>query len=230
VQSSVAKPLIEGLRNEVIVHDPSARTLFPDIIPADYRTSVRRALKRIREGDLESIWSDALSSSQGDSRPSFFRLEQGMFIERREEVVDAPASELFRVFTSLGGQRGWLAFDWAWQARGILDRLVGGVGMRRGRRDPVYLRVGDAMDFWRVEDVKENRLLRLRAEMKVPGRAWLQFEVIPEEASRSRLVQTAYFASKGLGGMLYWYALYPLHGLIFSRMPKRIAGLAEEAK
>lgn len=229
VPSSVAKPLIEGLRNEVVVHDPSARALFPDIIPADYRTSVRRALERIRAGDLESIWSDALSSSQGDSRPSFFRLEQGMFIERREAFVDAPASEVFRVFTSLGGQRGWLAFDWAWQARGILDRLVGGVGMRRGRRDPVYLRVGDAMDFWRVEDVREDRLLRLRAEMKVPGRAWLQFEVIPEEASRSRLVQTAYFASKGLAGMLYWYALYPLHGLIFSRMPKRIARLAEEA-
>lgn len=230
VPSSVAKPLIEGLRNEVIVHDPSARELFPDIIPTDYRTSVRRALERIRQGDLESIWSDALSSSQGDSRPSFFRLEQGMFIERRETMVDAPASEVFRVFTSLGGQRGWLAFDWAWQARGVLDRLVGGVGMRRGRRDAVSLRVGDAMDFWRVEEVKENRLLRLRAEMKVPGRAWLQFEVIPEGASRSKLLQTAYFASKGLAGLLYWYMLYPLHGLIFSRMPRRIAELAEEAR
>ena len=151
-----------------------------------------------------------------------------MFIERREEMVDAPSSEVFRAFTSLGGQRGWLAFDWAWQARGILDRLVGGVGMRRGRRDPAYLRVGDAMDFWRVEEVKENHLLRLRAEMKVPGRAWLQFEVTPEGAAGSKLVQTAYFASKGLGGLFYWYALYPLHGLIFSRMPKRIAVLAEK--
>ena len=227
VSASIAKPLIEGLRNEVIVHDPSARTIFPSIIPADYRTSVQRALVRIREGDLESIWSDALSSSQGDRKPAFFRLEQGMFIERREESVAAPPADVFRTFTSLGGQRGWLAFDWAWQARGILDRLVGGVGMRRGRRDPVELRVGDALDFWRVEEVETDHLLRLRAEMKVPGRAWLQFEVTPEADGRSRLVQTAYFASRGLGGLLYWYALYPLHGLIFGRMPKRIAALAE---
>lgn len=228
VPASVAKPLIEGLRNEVIVHDPSARTLFPDIEPADYRTSVRRALERIREGDIESIWSDALSSSQGDRKPSFFRLEQGMFIERREQAVDAPVAEVFRAFTSLGGERGWLAFDWAWKARGILDRLVGGVGMRRGRRDPVELRVGDALDFWRVEAVEHDHLLRLRAEMKVPGRAWLQFEVEPAGDGRARLVQTAYFASKGLGGLLYWYALYPIHGLIFGQMPKRIGALAEE--
>jgi uncharacterized protein YbjT (DUF2867 family) len=227
VPASIAKPLIEGLRNEVIVRDPSARDLFPDIVPSNYRTSVRRALERIREGDLESIWSDALSSSLGDERPSFFRLEQGMFIERREQAVDAPAADVFRTFTGLGGDRGWLAFDWAWQARGILDRLVGGVGMRRGRRDPVELRAGDALDFWRVEAVEPDHLLRLRAEMKVPGRAWLQFEVEPEPDGRSRLVQTAYFASKGLSGLIYWYALYPIHGLIFGQMPKRIAAMAE---
>jgi uncharacterized protein YbjT (DUF2867 family) len=228
VPSSVAKPLIEGLRNEVVVRDPSARELFPDIILSDYRTSVRRALERIRKGDIESIWSDALSSSASDTQASFFQLEQGMFIERREEVIAAPVIEVFRTFARLGGERGWLAFDWAWRARGILDRLVGGVGMRRGRRDPENLRVGDALDFWRVEEVKEGHLLRLRAEMKVPGRAWLQFEVTPEGASRSKLVQTAYFVPKGLGGLLYWYALYPLHGLIFSQMPKRIAVQAEK--
>ncbi|MFO7662834.1 MAG: SDR family oxidoreductase [Chloroflexota bacterium] len=228
VPASIAKPLIEGLRNEVIVRDESARSLFPEIVPTDYRTSVQRALERIREGDLESIWSDALSSSQGDERPSFFRLEQGMFIERREILVEAPAFEVYRAFTRLGGGQGWPTFGWAWQARGVLDRLVGGVGMRRGRRDPVDLRVGDALDFWRVEEVESGHLLRLRAEMKVPGRAWLQFEVDPAEEGRSRLIQTAYFASKGLGGLLYWYALYPVHGLIFGQMPKQIAAMAEK--
>jgi uncharacterized protein YbjT (DUF2867 family)/uncharacterized protein YndB with AHSA1/START domain len=226
VSAAVARPLIEGLRNEVVVKDNSAEALFPDIEPADYRTSVKRALDRIRDGELESLWSDALSSSQGDMKPSFFKLEQGMFIERRELTVAAAPDEVFRAFTRLGGQQGWLAFTWAWNLRGVLDRLVGGVGMRRGRRDPNDLRVGDAVDFWRVEAVEPDRLLRLRAEMKVPGRAWLQFEVTPQGGGESKLVQTAYFASRGLAGLLYWYVLYPIHGLIFSQMPKQIAELA----
>lgn len=228
VSAAIARPLIEGLRNEVVVRDPVARELFPNIQPSDYRTAVRRALERIREGDIESIWSDALSSSQGDRKPAFFTLEQGMFIERRELPVNAPAAAVYRAFTGLGGKRGWPAFDWAWRARGLIDRLVGGVGMRRGRRDPDELRVGEALDFWRVEAVEENRLLRLRAEMKVPGRAWLQFEVKPEEQGHSTLTQTAYFASRGLSGLLYWYALYPIHGLIFGRMPRQLAKLAEQ--
>ena len=227
VSASIARPLIEGLRNEVIVRDPSARELFPAIEPADYRTAVRRALERVREGDIESIWSDALSSSQGDGKPAFFTLEQGMFIERREQPVDAPAAAVFRAITAVGGKRGWPAFQWAWQARGLLDRMVGGVGMRRGRRDPNELRVGEALDFWRVEAVEPDRLLRLRAEMKVPGRAWLQFEVKPQGEDRSTLIQTAYFASRGLGGLLYWYALYPVHGFIFGQMPRRLAEMAE---
>lgn len=229
VPASIARPLIEGLRSEVVVRDPSARELFPDIKPADYRTAVRGALARIREGDVESIWSDALSSSQGDDNPTFFKLEQGMFIERREQMVDAPAAEVYRAVLAVGGQAGWPAFDWAWQVRGILDRLVGGVGMRRYRRDPSELRVGEALDFWRVEAVEVNRLLRLRAEMKVPGRAWLQFEVEPQGAQRARLIQTAYFAPRGLGGLLYWYLLYPIHGLIFGQMPGRLATAAQQA-
>jgi uncharacterized protein YbjT (DUF2867 family) len=227
VPAAIARPLIEGLKNEVIVRDPSAAEIFPDIRPVDYTTAVRRALERLRDGHIESIWSDALSSSQGDRRPASFRLEQGMFIERRELEVAAPAADLFRTFTGLGGRRGWLAFDWAWRVRGLLDRLVGGVGLRRGRREPDELRVGDALDFWRVEAIEPGKLLRLRAEMKVPGRAWLQFEVEPLDDGRSRLIQTAYFASKGLGGLVYWYALYPVHRLIFGRMPRAIGQAAE---
>ena len=123
----------------------------------------------------------------------------------------------------LGGRKGWLAFNSLWRLRGAVDRLIGGVGFRRGRRHPVDLRVGDAVDFWRVEAVEPGHLVRLRAEMKVPGRAWLQFKAEPLGASRTRLVQTAYFAPKGLFGLVYWYLLYPIHGFIFSRLIRALA-------
>jgi hypothetical protein len=149
-----------------------------------------------------------------------------MFIERRQRVVDAPPVTVYAEFAALGGRHGWLAFNRLWRLRGAVDRLIGGVGFRRGRRHPADLRVGDAVDFWRVEAVEPGRLLRLRAEMKVPGRAWLQFQAEPLEASKTRLVQTAYFAPKGLLGLVYYYLLYPVHGFIFSRL---IRGLAQGA-
>jgi hypothetical protein len=151
-----------------------------------------------------------------------------MLIERRQMTVDAPQSAVFRAFSGLGGDRGWPPYNWLWQARGAIDRLIGGVGMRRGRRHPDELRQGEALDFWRVELVEPDRLLRLRAEMKLPGRGWLQFEANGRDDGRTDLVQTAYFASKGLSGLLYWYGIYPLHGLIFSRMIKAIADRAAE--
>lgn len=152
-----------------------------------------------------------------------------MMIERREQMVNAPARAVYATFTGLGGQRGWLMLDWAWQLRGMLDRLFGGVGLRRGRRHPSEVRVGDALDFWRVEEVKPGQLLRLRAEMKVPGRAWLQFEVRQISEARSRLIQSAYFAPKGLAGLLYWYLLYPVHSLIFAGMVRKI-GMESESQ
>jgi hypothetical protein len=151
-----------------------------------------------------------------------------MILERREKAVHAPAGSVYRTFTGLGGERGWLMLNFAWRVRGILDRLVGGVGFRRGRRHPNEIRVGDAIDFWRVETVEPGRLMRLRAEMKVPGRAWLQFETYPVDEQQSRLIQTAYFAPKGLGGFLYWYLLYPIHALIFAGMVKKIGRISEE--
>lgn len=141
--------------------------------------------------------------------------------------VEAKVDRVFDTFTRLGGEVGWLYFNWAWRIRGAMDRLIGGVGLRRGRRDPVKVRVGDALDFWRVESVEPNKLLRLRAEMKVPGRAWLQFEVEPLEDGSTQLVQIAFFAPKGLFGFLYWYILYPLHGLIFSGLIRKLKELAE---
>jgi hypothetical protein len=137
---------------------------------------------------------------------------------------------VFQVFSRLGGEQGWLYFDWAWRIRGAIDRLFGGVGLRRGRRDPNELRVGDALDFWRVEAVVPDELLSLRAEMKVPGGAWLQFEAHPLESGRTRLVQTAFFTPKGFIGFLYWYLLYPIHGVIFSGLIRKLKRMAESGR
>jgi len=148
--------------------------------------------------------------------------QEGMIVERRQLPVPAPPEALFRSFAGLGGERGWLYANWAWRLRGAVDRLVGGVGFRRGRRDRDQLRAGDALDFWRVEAVEPPSLLRLRAEMKLPGRAWLQLEARPAQGG-SVLVQTAYFAPRGLPGHLYWYALYPAHAAIFRNLVRRVA-------
>ena len=147
--------------------------------------------------------------------------------EHRERYVNASPTTVFSVFTSLGGETGWLFMNWAWRLRGLADRLMGGVGLRRGRRDPNELRVGDALDFWRVEAIEPGRLLRLRAEMKVPGEAWLQLVATPMADGRTLLQQTAFFAPRGLSGWLYWYALYPVHRLIFSGFIRAIGRKAD---
>jgi uncharacterized protein YbjT (DUF2867 family) len=227
VHANIIYPLIEGLRNEVVVRDDTARTLFPDIEPVDYETAVRRALASLEAGQVETSWSDALSSSLGGVKPVELTTEQGLQIERRQQVVDAPPEAVYAAFSRLGGENGWLYADWLWWLRGVADRLVGGPGFRRGRRHPKQVRVGDALDFWRVEAVEPGRLMRLRAEMKVPGEAWLQFEAQPVEGAKTLLVQTAFLAPKGLFGFLYWYGLYPFHGVIFGNMIRK---LAERAK
>lgn len=223
IPASIARPLIEGLRNESIVHDPVATQHFPLIQPAGYRTSVERALARLQASNVETAWSDALSTSQGDVPALILTTQEGMIVEQRQRVVTASPDQIYKVFTGIGGRRGWFYMNWAWEIRGFMDRMIGGVGLRRGRRDPDRLRVGDALDFWRVEVVEQERLLRLRAEMKVPGKAWLQFQVTPRDNDQTLLSQTAFFAPKGLLGMLYWYALYPFHRLIFSGLIDQIA-------
>lgn len=229
VPAAIAQPLIEGLRNDVVVRDHSARRLFPHIRPMGYEAAVRHALANLEAGQVETAWSDAVASSQGDRRPVQLSTQEGLIIERRQRWVPAPAEAVFRAVAQLGGATGWLYLDWAWQVRGAVDRLLGGVGLRRGRRDPHSVRVGDAVDFWRVEAVEPDRLLRLRAEMKVPGRAWLEFRVEPRGRGESVLWQTAFFAPRGLAGLLYWYALYPIHALIFGGLIERLAHRAEAA-
>jgi len=223
IPAAIAKPLIAGLRNEIIVRDNVARCLFPAIRPPDYRTAVRIALEELRADKVETAWTGALSTSQADL-PVMLTSEAGMIIEQRQITIDASAETIFRACAGLGGARGWLYMNWAWRLRGALDRLCGGVGLRRGRRDADSVRVGEALDFWRVEAVEPNQLVRLRAEMKVPGKAWLQFEVKPLDPEPGVLLtQTAIFAPKGLFGFVYWYALYPIHSLVFRGLIRTLA-------
>lgn len=227
VPRALARPLIEGLRSEVVVRGDLALRLFPAVRPMGYREALAEALAQLDRGEVESRWTDALATSQGDAPPVVLTSTEGLVLEVRKLPAAAPPEALYRAFTGLGGGRGWLYAGWAWRLRGAIDRLLGGVGLRRGRRDPDHLRAGDALDFWRVEEVCPPHLLRLRAEMKVPGRAWLQFEARPAEGGRSLLVQTASFAPRGLAGLAYWYALYPLHRLIFGGLARRLAARAE---
>lgn len=212
VPAGIARPLIEGLRNEVVVRDPGPAAAF-GLEPLSYVEALGRAIDRTNPNGVESTWFDALAATDRASLSSVTSRE-GMIVERRERVVAASPERIFAEVERLGGDAGWPYANVLWRIRGLVDRLVGGVGMRLGRRDPDQLRVGDALDFWRVEEVRRPTLLRLRAEMKVPGRAWLQYEVTAIEGG-SRLVQTAFFEPKGLPGLAYWYALYPVHGLIF---------------
>jgi uncharacterized protein YbjT (DUF2867 family) len=229
IPAAIAGPLIAGLRNEIIVRDDVARYLFPAIQPLDYRTAVKLALEKLRADKVETAWSDALSTSHPDAAPVTLTTHEGMIVEHRQIVVDAPAEAIFRAFTGLGGRRGWLYMNWAWRIRGALDRLCGGVGLRRGRRDANSVRVGEALDFWRVEAVELDHLMRLRAEMKLPGKAWLQFEVRAQDHDRRPLLsQTAFFAPKGLLGLIYWYTLYPIHRMIFGGMIQKLANRAKQ--
>lgn len=229
IPADIARPLIDGLRNEVVVRHDTARTLFPRVVPVSYAEAVRRALVRLDGANVETAWSDALTSSGLVTEPVVLTTLEGLTLERRQLTARATPDRVYEVVSALGGATGWLRLNWAWQLRGLADRLVGGVGMRRGRRDPRELRIGDAVDFWRVEAVEPGRLVRLRAEMKVPGRAWLEFQVKAETGpdAGTTIVQTAYFAPKGLLGVLYWYSLYPIHGLIFGGMIREIARRAE---
>jgi uncharacterized protein YbjT (DUF2867 family) len=227
IPASIAMPLVEGLFNEVIVRDPIARTMFAEIVPIGYDEAVTRALDRYASTGPTTTWFDAFDVTTLPGE--FSGSTQGMLIDRRERTTDAPAAEVFRVFTSLGGKKGWLYADWLWELRGILDRLVGGIGTRRGRRSPTQLRTGDAVDFWRVEALVPDELLRLRAEMKLPGYAWLQFDAEARPEGGTRLRQTAFFDPKGAFGFLYWYGVAPFHGFIFGNMATRIVAEAERA-
>ncbi len=217
----VVLPLIEGLRARLIVRDEAAKKLFPQVKPIDFQTAVHLALGRLARDAVETSWSDALVTAMGDTKPYSLKFEEGMMIVNRQALLDIPAEAVFRAYTGIGGERGWFYMDWAWNLRGWMDKAVGGVGLRRGRRHPDEIRTGESLDFWRVEAVEKDRLMRLRAEMRVPGKAWLQFQSVPQNG-KTLLKLNAYFDPHGLWGFLYWYALVPIHLFIFDGLIQKI--------
>ncbi|MGI9647621.1 MAG: DUF2867 domain-containing protein, partial [Acidimicrobiia bacterium] len=227
LDQATIRPLIESLRTDVVVDGPSPSGFEPEKL-FDYRTSVGLALSRISEENVETRWSDAVTQPAlplpGDPRWS----GAAMMIDERESESSAPADDLFWAVTRIGGDVGYYSMNWAWRVRGWLDSLIGGVGLRRGRRHPEDLRSGEALDFFRVVEVDpEDHLLTLQAEMKVPGSAWLGWKVDPN-GDGSRLLQRAMFVPRGLLGRLYWWVLLPFHRPIWRRMVRRMAATAEK--
>ena len=222
ISNRLAVPLIEGIVQSVVGNTDKARDFFPGIVPMSYKESVSRALELTEAGEVKTRWSVATGSTV---KPVRLEDREGLVREVRTRLIEANPQDVFLAFSSLGGTKGWLVWDWAWRLRGLVDQLLGGPGLRRGRRDPVDLLPGEALDFWRVEEYQPPLVLRLRAEMKVPGKAWLQFEAVPE-GQGTRLIQTAFFAPTGFFGWLYWYGIYPLHSRIFSDL---VGAVAREA-
>ena len=226
VYARIGRELVDSLRNETIVTERSGNDLF-SIRPLGFREAMKRALANEDRQFAETRWSDAFSSV--GATPVWGGAKFGRrLVDSRSMEVPFAAAQAFRPVERIGGQTGWYGVNWLWRLRGLLDLVFGGAGMRRGRRDPEHLLPGDTLDFWRVEEIQPGCLLRLAAEMRLPGRAWLQFEV-ETAGSRSILRQTAIFDPMGLAGQLYWYALYPVHQFVFAGMLKGIVRAMRES-
>lgn len=219
----IGRKLIESIVHPTVVRDDSALGDFA-VVPMGVTEAVSRALRSDNGPPAATRWSDAVSSAGNTPMMDAARYGSRL-VDSRTLTIDASPAVAFAPIRCIGGERGWYAWTWLWHVRGFLDLLVGGVGMRRGRRSPTALRVGDTLDFWRVEAIEPDRLLRLRAEMKVPGRAWLEFEVTTDGAT-STIRQTATFDPAGWRGKAYWYALIPLHQVVFRGMLRGIARAA----
>jgi uncharacterized protein YbjT (DUF2867 family) len=227
VPATYARPLIEGLRSEVIVRNDDAVRLFPGIRPMGYDEAVGRALEELQPQSFEETVAAIVEKpvSCGVSRRVL--IDRGMIIEVWQQTARATPKTVYGAFSSLGGRRGWLYMQWAWRLRAILDSLLGGVGRGRGRTGDGPLQVGDAVDSFRVQRVEPGRLLRLQAEMKLPGAGWLQFEARPVDEHVTRLVQVVFYAPRGVLGLLYWYLLYPAHRMLFAGLLRRLVAMTE---
>ena len=217
VPAVLARPLAEGLSNRVVCRDRRIQELIPQPL-LDCRHAIRYALERVRDQQVESSWTDAGAIPPAEwAIPGDPAWAGGThYTDARMIVFDADAAQVWQAVTCIGGGTGWYYADWLWWLRGLVDRLVGGIGLQRGRRCPVEVTVGDAIDFWRVSRVEREQLLLLVAEMKLPGRATLEFRLDAEGEQLTRLILTARFLPHGVAGILYWYAVMPLHNLVFS--------------
>ncbi len=221
VPFSVAKALIEGLKSEVVIQNDNAKKYFPEITPISYEDAVSNAIKEIENDQVISRWND--NSNNIWEKDAQNEISKAVFIDRKEiDISNLDTSKVYQSFISIGGTNGWFDFDFLWEIRGIIDKMIGGVGLKRGRRSQCDLRISDCLDFWKVVDLKENERLLLFAQMKLPGMAWLEFKI-----KDNKLIQSAYFYPKGLLGRLYWYILIPLHYFVFNNMIKSIIKKAE---
>ena len=232
VPGGLARPLVESLRNTVVCQEHDIAQYIPD--PPEglvgFEQAVDLALTRIRDADVATHWSNAtVAGAPSDPLPTDPDWAGGdVYVDDRTQVVDAPPEALWEVIESIGGKNGWYSWGLAWQIRGLLDRIWGGPGLRRGRRSPYDLQIGDAVDWWRVEEIIDGELLRLRAEMRVPGLAWLDLGIERDEQGRTVFRQRAVFHPKGLIGRLYWWSVAPFHGIVFGSMKRNVGHRAEE--
>lgn len=230
IPRSLGRALIESLHNDAIMseHDVDDLIARPAAGLTPYREAVRLALGRIERGEVETTWANASPmGAPSDPLPSDPAWAgEAVYIDERSRTCEADSRTLWDVVESIGGENGWYSFPLAWSIRGWLDRLVGGVGLARGRRDARRLQSGDALDFWRVEQIERGALLRLRAEMRAPGRAWLEWRIHDADPGDTRLEQRAIFIPRGIAGRVYWYAIMPFHGIIFKGMVNNITGTA----
>ena len=216
VPFSVAKALVEGLKSEVTIQNENAKIFFSQIKPISYIEAVKKAVIEIKENQVVSRWSDTDGTSWDKRHKK--EINDAIFVDRKEADISLyNKTKVFKTITSIGGESGWFSYNILWQIRGMIDKMVGGVGLNRGRRDSCDLRFGECLDFWRVEDIQDGKRLLLYAQMKVPGNAWLEFKI-----EDNRLIQSAYFYPKGILGRVYWYSLIPLHYFIFKNMIKKI--------
>ncbi|WP_371530820.1 SDR family oxidoreductase [Streptomyces sp. NBC_01283] len=232
VPASIARPLAESLRYEVICHEHDIARYVPDApgVPIAFDRALALALERVKDAQVSTRWSSAsVPGAPSDPLPTDPDWAGGsLYSDQREQTVDASPQALWRVVEGVGGDNGWYSFPLAWAVRGWLDRFVGGVGLRRGRRDAQRLRVGDPLDFWRVEEIEPGRLLRLRAEMRLPGLAWLEMYAEEDDKGRTRYRQRALFHPHGLLGHAYWWSVSPFHALVFGGMARNITRTAEQ--
>ncbi|MGB3751078.1 MAG: SDR family oxidoreductase [Arcobacteraceae bacterium] len=212
----VAHALIEGLKSEVTIQNNNAKKYFPEIKPISFEQSVQKAIDEIKNNQVISRWSDNWGINwDSDDAPE---ISDAIFVDRKVlSIKGLCKKDIFKSFVSIGGGNGWFAFNFLWEIRGFIDKVIGGVGLQRGRRVENELRIGDSLDFWKVADIKENERLLLLAQMKVPGTAWLEFKI-----ENDTLIQSAYFYPKGVWGRLYWYGIVPLHYFVFNNMIKSI--------
>jgi len=227
VPITLARRLIDSLRNEVVARDESIKHLIPD--PPEGLTTFKRAvslaLTRIKEANVETRWSNAsLQGSASEPLPTDPKWAGGsLYTDVRTAITADPIDIVWKRIESIGGDNGYSTATWAWELRGLQDRLVGGVGLRRGRRDPNFLLEGEALDFWRVEALERPHLLRLRAEMKMPGLAWLEFKAEETKDGGTKVTQRALYVPRGLLGQIYWWTVFPMHGLVFPSMVRHVA-------